>query len=162
MSVWVWVWVWVLTSSVWSLEPYLSPAFPASTLSEAIPFFSFSVHDYFPYLLVSFYLLMSLLSFFQCISLNNLLILTCLCTDLTILPSSHLYSPSLLLPLLSYLILSYHISSSYYFLSSSHFISLISIVFRAFLTGFREMIPVDWMRMFSAKELQLLISGDQR
>ena len=24
------------------------------------------------------------------------------------------------------------------------------------------MIPVDWIRMFSARELQLLISGDQR
>ena len=33
---------------------------------------------------------------------------------------------------------------------------------RAFLTGFRELIPVDWMRMFSPKELQVLISGDKR
>ena len=33
---------------------------------------------------------------------------------------------------------------------------------RAFLGGFREMIPVDWMRMFGSRELQLLISGDKR
>jgi ubiquitin-protein ligase E3 C len=33
---------------------------------------------------------------------------------------------------------------------------------RAFLSGFRDMIPVDWMRMFGPRELQLLISGDKR
>jgi ubiquitin-protein ligase E3 C len=31
---------------------------------------------------------------------------------------------------------------------------------RAFLQGFREIIPVSWVRLFSAKELQRLISGD--
>lgn len=31
---------------------------------------------------------------------------------------------------------------------------------RAFLRGFRELIPVAWVRLFSAKELQKLISGD--
>jgi ubiquitin-protein ligase E3 C len=30
----------------------------------------------------------------------------------------------------------------------------------AFLDGFREIIPVSWVRLFSAKELQKLISGD--
>jgi ubiquitin-protein ligase E3 C len=33
---------------------------------------------------------------------------------------------------------------------------------RAFLDGFRDLIPVDWIRMFSARELQLLIGGDIR
>ena len=33
---------------------------------------------------------------------------------------------------------------------------------RAFLSGFRVMIPLEWIRMFNTKELQLLISGDQR
>jgi ubiquitin-protein ligase E3 C len=31
---------------------------------------------------------------------------------------------------------------------------------RAFLEGFREIVPVSWVRLFSAKELQRLISGD--
>ncbi|OEU13784.1 hypothetical protein FRACYDRAFT_188538 [Fragilariopsis cylindrus CCMP1102] len=31
---------------------------------------------------------------------------------------------------------------------------------RAFLRGFRDLIPVSWVRLFSAKELQKLISGD--
>jgi hypothetical protein len=31
---------------------------------------------------------------------------------------------------------------------------------RAFLEGFRSLIPVSWIRLFSAKELQKLISGD--
>jgi len=31
---------------------------------------------------------------------------------------------------------------------------------RAFLNGFRDLIPVAWVRLFSAKELQKLISGD--
>lgn len=33
---------------------------------------------------------------------------------------------------------------------------------RAFLKGFRVMIPIDWIRMFNTQELQLLISGDRR
>lgn len=32
---------------------------------------------------------------------------------------------------------------------------------RSFLAGFHEMIPNGWIRMFSPRELQLLISGDQ-
>jgi hypothetical protein len=31
---------------------------------------------------------------------------------------------------------------------------------RAFLSGFRDIIPLEWIRMFSAKELQLIIGGD--
>ena len=30
----------------------------------------------------------------------------------------------------------------------------------AFLQGFRELIPMEWMRMFSTSELQLVIGGD--
>ncbi len=37
--------------------------------------------------------------------------------------------------------------------------SLISAQSRAFLSGFRDVIPVNWLRMFSAPELQLLIGG---
>jgi ubiquitin-protein ligase E3 C len=33
---------------------------------------------------------------------------------------------------------------------------------RSLLAGFRDMIPLDWIRMFSPHELQLLISGSQR
>jgi hypothetical protein len=33
---------------------------------------------------------------------------------------------------------------------------------RAFLSGFRQLIPVEWMRMFSPKEMQWLISGEQK
>lgn len=33
---------------------------------------------------------------------------------------------------------------------------------RAFLAGFRELIEVDWLSMFSARELQLLIGGEQK
>lgn len=33
---------------------------------------------------------------------------------------------------------------------------------RAFLKGFRVMIPIEWIRMFNIQELQLLISGDRR
>lgn len=33
---------------------------------------------------------------------------------------------------------------------------------RAFLSGFRLLIPVEWIRMFNTRELQLLISGDKR
>lgn len=33
---------------------------------------------------------------------------------------------------------------------------------RAFLKGFRVMIPIEWIRMFNTQELQLLISGDKR
>eukprot|EP01038_Epipyxis_sp_PR26KG_P007199 gene7199-9826_t len=33
---------------------------------------------------------------------------------------------------------------------------------RALLAGFRTMIPIEWIRMFNTKELQLLISGDKR
>jgi ubiquitin-protein ligase E3 C len=33
---------------------------------------------------------------------------------------------------------------------------------RAFLAGFRSIIPATWMRMFSRRELQLLISGDDQ
>jgi ubiquitin-protein ligase E3 C len=33
---------------------------------------------------------------------------------------------------------------------------------RALLRGFRDLIPVGWIRMFSARELQLLIGGDLR
>jgi len=33
---------------------------------------------------------------------------------------------------------------------------------RAVLTGFRTLVPVEWIRMFSTGELQLLISGDAR
>ena len=33
---------------------------------------------------------------------------------------------------------------------------------RAFLEGFRVMVPAEWIRMFSTRELQLLISGDRR
>ena len=95
----------------------------------------------------------------QCLSLHNLLILMCLCTIFTILLSPLLSSPYLFFPFFSYLILSCFISALFLIFFSP---SLPNIIFRAFLTGFREMIPVDWMRMFSAKELQLLISGDQR
>lgn len=37
--------------------------------------------------------------------------------------------------------------------------SLIAAQTRAFLAGFRDIIPVEWLRMFSAPELQLLIGG---
>jgi len=33
---------------------------------------------------------------------------------------------------------------------------------RAFLSGFRELIEVEWLSMFSARELQLLISGEEK
>jgi hypothetical protein len=33
---------------------------------------------------------------------------------------------------------------------------------RAFLAGFRSIIPAEWMRMFSRREMQLLISGDDQ
>jgi ubiquitin-protein ligase E3 C len=33
---------------------------------------------------------------------------------------------------------------------------------RAFLRGFRDLIPVDWIRMFDARELQMVIGGQQR
>ena len=33
---------------------------------------------------------------------------------------------------------------------------------RAFLDGCRDIIPVDWIRMFGPHELQLLIGGDMR
>jgi len=33
---------------------------------------------------------------------------------------------------------------------------------RAFLRGFHDLIPVDWIRMFDARELQMLISGDDQ
>jgi len=33
---------------------------------------------------------------------------------------------------------------------------------RAFMSGFRSMVPVSWIQMFSPKELQLLISGDPK
>ncbi len=33
---------------------------------------------------------------------------------------------------------------------------------RAFIRGFRDMIPLDWIRMFHVHELQLVIGGDQR
>ena len=33
---------------------------------------------------------------------------------------------------------------------------------RAFLRGFRDIIPVDWIRMFDARELQMVIGGEQR
>jgi ubiquitin-protein ligase E3 C len=33
---------------------------------------------------------------------------------------------------------------------------------RAFLRGFRDLIPVDWIRMFDARELQMIIGGEQR
>ena len=33
---------------------------------------------------------------------------------------------------------------------------------RAFLAGFRSMIPGEWMRLFSPREMQLLISGDDQ
>jgi ubiquitin-protein ligase E3 C len=32
---------------------------------------------------------------------------------------------------------------------------------KAFLTGFRELIPINWIRMFNPHELQLLIAGDR-
>eukprot|EP00597_Dinobryon_sp_UTEXLB2267_P010571 CAMPEP_0170101272 /NCGR_PEP_ID=MMETSP0020_2-20130122/2160_1 /TAXON_ID=98059 /ORGANISM="Dinobryon sp., Strain UTEXLB2267" /LENGTH=1091 /DNA_ID=CAMNT_0010324337 /DNA_START=453 /DNA_END=3728 /DNA_ORIENTATION=- len=32
----------------------------------------------------------------------------------------------------------------------------------AFVSGFRSIIPLEWIRMFSTRELQLLISGDRR
>lgn len=31
---------------------------------------------------------------------------------------------------------------------------------RAFLSGFRSIIPLKWIRIFSAQELQLIIGGD--
>ena len=40
--------------------------------------------------------------------------------------------------------------------------SLIAPQTRAFLAGFRDIIPVDWLRMFSAPELQLLIGGSPK
>jgi ubiquitin-protein ligase E3 C len=33
---------------------------------------------------------------------------------------------------------------------------------RALLAGFRQLVPLEWIRMFSTRELQLLISGDRR
>ena len=33
---------------------------------------------------------------------------------------------------------------------------------RALRSGFQSMIPLEWIRMFDTRELQLLISGDQR
>jgi len=33
---------------------------------------------------------------------------------------------------------------------------------RAFMSGFRSMLPVSWIQMFSPKELQLLLSGDPK
>jgi ubiquitin-protein ligase E3 C len=33
---------------------------------------------------------------------------------------------------------------------------------RALLAGFRMLVPLEWIRMFSTRELQLLISGDRR
>jgi len=33
---------------------------------------------------------------------------------------------------------------------------------RSLLKGFRELIPIEWIRMFNTTELQLLISGDRR
>jgi hypothetical protein len=33
---------------------------------------------------------------------------------------------------------------------------------RAFLRGFRDLIPVEWIRMFDARELQMVIGGQQR
>ena len=33
---------------------------------------------------------------------------------------------------------------------------------RAFMSGFRSIVPVSWIQMFSPKELQLLISGDPK
>jgi len=33
---------------------------------------------------------------------------------------------------------------------------------RAFLTGFHELVPLAWLRMFSPRELQLLIGGDAK
>ena len=33
---------------------------------------------------------------------------------------------------------------------------------RAFLSGFRQLVSVDWMRLFSPRELQLVISGEER
>lgn len=33
---------------------------------------------------------------------------------------------------------------------------------RAFLSGFRELVALEWLSMFSARELQLLISGEQK
>ena len=38
----------------------------------------------------------------------------------------------------------------------------ISAQTKAFLSGFRELIPAEWLRMFSSFELQLLISGEQK
>jgi hypothetical protein len=40
--------------------------------------------------------------------------------------------------------------------------TLIAAQSRAFLSGFRDVIPVNWLRMFSAPELQLLIGGTPR
>ena len=33
---------------------------------------------------------------------------------------------------------------------------------KAFMSGFHQMISVDWTTMFSARELQLLISGEEK
>lgn len=38
----------------------------------------------------------------------------------------------------------------------------ISRASRSFLQGFRDLIPVNWIRMFNPKELQLLIGGEDR
>jgi ubiquitin-protein ligase E3 C len=40
--------------------------------------------------------------------------------------------------------------------------SLIRSQSRAFVKGFREMIPLSWIRMFRVHELQLVIGGDRR
>lgn len=37
-----------------------------------------------------------------------------------------------------------------------------SLQCRAFLRGFHDLIPVDWIRMFDARELQMVIGGEQR
>ncbi|KAL3936919.1 MAG: hypothetical protein SGBAC_007860 [Bacillariaceae sp.] len=46
-------------------------------------------------------------------------------------------------------------------LVSHHRLNILgSIQIRAFLRGFRDLIPASWVRLFSASELQKLISGD--
>lgn len=52
---------------------------------------------------------------------------------------------------------------SYIFLLANYKLNMeTKIQSRAFLDGCRDIIPVDWLRMFGPHELQLLIGGDQR
>lgn len=51
---------------------------------------------------------------------------------------------------------------SYIFLYTNFKLNIeIKQLCNAFLGGFRELIPLDWIRMFSTQELQVMISGHE-